>query len=456
MATSTQVEYDIFVSYRSDDIHLVRPVAEDLMAEGTRVWFAEYEVLLSGRECFDSAIRRGVSNCSFGLCFTNDNYARSEHCRNEVRLLLERLGPGRIVEIRCPHQPMTHAEFPELRNSFSFDYVGPDQVLRDIQSVIGCSLDLSSTASEAQVEWHDFSYEGIRFRLDLGGWRVRRPFLRWIGGGDRRVLTYSRSWKSETLRGNLIVGPMDFARGTLRFPDNSDDRAYYDRALKFADSFFEAHVHQAPIGVHLSFVPGHISQGAFTTQFAPGVIERLYSVTLPPLPGRRDLELAFFFFFHGAARDFFRRAHLMDRVVHSLSLESRSTAIGRILTLGRSMFSVFRKRRAQLGHAVLSGDISRVRELLERGVNPNERTLLARGPQGRTSLGTPLIAAASEGLIEMVAELLAHGAYVDGTNTRGRTALSFAAEGGYEAICSLLLDSGADPNFRDVVSELLK
>ena len=83
MQTSVEPKYNIFVSYRSKNIHIVRPIAEQLMAAGLKVWFAEYEILLSGRQRFKEAINHGINNCSFGICFTNDRYAQSEHCQKE-------------------------------------------------------------------------------------------------------------------------------------------------------------------------------------------------------------------------------------------------------------------------------------------------------------------------------------------------------------------------------------
>jgi hypothetical protein len=420
------------------------------MASGLRVWFAEYEILLSGRERFDEAIRHGVSNCSYGVCFTNDSYSRSEHCCKELRLLLERVGPTKIVEIRCPNQPQTHRDFPALRDAHTLDYSNPTTLLRDLQSVTGLDTGLWSMDA-AKADWRDFAYRGSRFFLDFSGWRVRTPWFRWLGGGDRRVLTYGRSRPGTALSGHLIVGPMNVARGSSSVDDHRDDRAYYDRALKFADSFYSSHTRQTPLGVHLSFVPGRASQAGLTTRYRPGVIARLYSVTLS---GSRsgDLELAFFFFSEGTIDAFWRSAFLMDRVVHSLRVEADRTALGRLGDLGRTGLSWLGKgNRKRFGRAVLRGDVLEVRELLERGADPNA-ALPIGGPRGYVGYGTALMAAASEGLANVVKELLAHGARVDDRDSRGWTALLYAVENGYIEICTLLLESGADPNLRTAQS----
>lgn len=446
-------QYDLFISYRSEDIHMVRPVAEQLLANGLCVWFAEYEILLSGREHFEKAMAHGLSNCAYGVCFTNDKYASSPHCCKELQRLLERLGADRIIEIRCSNQPLTHQKFPALKNAHIFDYTDMIQVLRDIQSVTGYHSEFSVVEIDAPADWHIFSSSGIRCSLDFGGWNVRKPLWHWLGSNGRHFVTYQRLWKGNKLRGHLVVGTMDVARSSTIVAEDDDDRSYYKRALKFAGSFYESHVHQKPIGVHLSFVPGHLSQAVITTRYTPNVISRLYSITLLPTKSQIDLELTFFFFFNGAINDFWRQGYLMDRIVHSLRVEDHPTVVSWLMSIGQAAFSFLgTSKEKKLGKAVLRGSVPRVIELLRRGANPNATRLTAVGPRGIKVKGTPLMAAASEGLSEIVTELLAHGACVDQTDVRGWTALLYAAENGYHKICRLLMDHGADPNVRSAQS----
>jgi len=90
------------------------------MANGLRVWFAEYEVRLSKRDRFDKALAHELPHCSWGVCLTNDRYADSENCQKELQMLLNRGGPDKIVEIRCPNQPLTHSRFPGLKSAKAF------------------------------------------------------------------------------------------------------------------------------------------------------------------------------------------------------------------------------------------------------------------------------------------------------------------------------------------------
>jgi len=83
------------------------------------------------------------------------------------------------------------------------------------------------------------------------------------------------------------------------------------------------------------------------------------------------------------------------------------------------------------------GDLERVRELLEEGIDPN-----ARDAHGET----PLHKAASEGHVHVARLLLEHGANPNARDEVGWTPLHWAAYKGHVDVVKLLLKHGADPN----------
>jgi hypothetical protein len=95
---------------------------------------------------------------------------------------------------------------------------------------------------------------------------------------------------------------------------------------------------------------------------------------------------------------------------------------------------------SQLYRAADGGDTALLTQLLEIGFDPNTPL----GPPG----WTPLLIAAANGHEQAVSKLLEFGADVNALNDRGRSALMFAANYGFEAIAKALLLHGADPNIQ--------
>jgi ankyrin repeat protein len=87
--------------------------------------------------------------------------------------------------------------------------------------------------------------------------------------------------------------------------------------------------------------------------------------------------------------------------------------------------------------AVDEGDVERVKTLLDRGANVNER-----GMKGETAL----MMAAARGYVDVARVLVKSGADVAATCSAGLTALMSAASARQEEMVTFLLDNGADVN----------
>ena len=99
-----------------------------------------------------------------------------------------------------------------------------------------------------------------------------------------------------------------------------------------------------------------------------------------------------------------------------------------------------RPERHEIINAVNSDSYEAVEELLERGMNPNERI----------GYGNTALMLAVRYKPESVRALLKGGADPNLTNTSGETALMMAVQSGAEEIVDLLLDAGANTNVHDL------
>jgi ankyrin repeat protein len=103
----------------------------------------------------------------------------------------------------------------------------------------------------------------------------------------------------------------------------------------------------------------------------------------------------------------------------------------------RSALAVQQADEVALLRAASEGHLNTVRDLLDRGVDPD-----VRGEGGATAL----MAAAVQGHAEVLNALLESGADVNAEDAGGWTALMLAADGGHAEIVVALLERGADVN----------
>jgi ankyrin repeat protein len=87
--------------------------------------------------------------------------------------------------------------------------------------------------------------------------------------------------------------------------------------------------------------------------------------------------------------------------------------------------------------AAETGDIARLREMLDGGLHPD-----TQGPKGWTALRKSAV----KNNFDVAFELLKRGADVDAVNFTGKTALMMACAYGHYEVVSLLLFYGADPD----------
>ena len=306
----------IFISYKSHDAQLARGIAEQLMASGIRVWFAEYEILLKRRDRFEQSITRGLRRARFGLAITNDRYIASKYCQLELRELLTRLDPGRVLEARSPDENETHGMFPKLRNSPHVVSPELDDVLRLVHEATDLTVEAApGPPVSASAEPVGGPCLGHGYTLDSSGWDVVEEAEDRAAGGVIKGPVMRCSWSEFPIVANLFAGADPSPEARRRHRDTEDDREMYDALLDYLPRHL-GRLSARVRGVHLLF-HGELSQMAATYRIA-GYWSRKYSVTLPHPDGHDPAEFVFTFGFFGPFRQFCRYAFAMDRLVGSL------------------------------------------------------------------------------------------------------------------------------------------
>ena len=231
--------YDVFMSYKSEDVHLVRRISECLIASGYHVWFAEYEVLLQNYDRFQKAIDNGIQRSCCGVCFTNDRYVGSQYCRREIEQLLDpqNCGPDNIIEIMIPNEPRTRERYPELSHAHSLEHRFIEDTLSHIATKTGrhivCRMPSSAPGTE---ERRHFDNGRETYSLDVQGWDVSERTYLPSTSGDLEGPNISRWCGDFPMWGNLIVG--DQVDNPRAWGTTLDDRQCYKYAIDFGKHFF--------------------------------------------------------------------------------------------------------------------------------------------------------------------------------------------------------------------------
>jgi hypothetical protein len=320
--------YDVFISYKSEDVVLARQIADSLLSAGRRVWFAEYQVLLHRRDRFSHAIQEGIANARFGIALTNDRWAASPHCRFEMEALLKAMGAGRVLEIRVPREPMPHRQHPLLAASPHLESAD----LRAILEFIGRTTGLRGSVPETSPEG------AKRYRATAGG----RPCSLAIAGWERQPSSRAAEGSLEGLAlafapagGALAVNVgsgAEVSREGQRLDQGIDDRKMFDALVAWAPTHVEK-AHAKVRGVHLLFHSG-LSQMALTYWTRPHTVDgpagrmgvgdywtRKVSLVIPSRAAGQSAEFVFTFGFRGTFADYCRHTHVMDAFARSLEWE---------------------------------------------------------------------------------------------------------------------------------------
>lgn len=337
--------YDCFISYRTVSVHTVRFLAEQLVALGAKPWFAEWEILVSGRRGFQEAINRGIASSNKVICCTNSDYAQSEYCQIEAMQVLD--VPGKesrhILDLRIPEEPNA---LSDALQKYGSESVIHDE--RELQNTwesccrfLGVRWD-SLPERTRNREVNRFEVAGRPFQIAMDTkWEVKKVGKQ-IRGGNTVIALFSQKIGSVTLEGELVIGPW-----AISLPGKKDvnDRDMFEAIIATIREWNRYGKILYPRGVHVVHVPAlHVSQKpiahpAFTyldsgmdsgeqekglrVPLSQCTWHRKYSILVGAPHMTSDMEFCFDFDMRGVAHDdhstFCRYAYMMDDMVRGLS-----------------------------------------------------------------------------------------------------------------------------------------
>jgi hypothetical protein len=348
---------DIFISYKSESISFVRPVADALIANGLRVWFNEYKLLDESYWTDDTllagTIGKGASSSSAALLFMDNAWASSYWCGEEMRHLRAALSDDRLLAVYLPQRSPDSPELTErkavLASCHGLQYNGLPGLLNEINGLNWFQKKLALpeiTAKKRLIKDRKINIRRINGNL-YSMISARTLSFRW---------RFMRGWYEDTLylasRLNDFVVSFHISYKPTRtleylekFPDliAQEDRQIFRELIPFADWWVkEGRGDHDPggelVGIHLVKAPHLLqnadgeSRGHFGATFRVdyGSVNnkvawiRKYCFIIPNRGGCGELDLDFVFYIPKGTRAAEQKQYCeligyVDAIVDSLS-----------------------------------------------------------------------------------------------------------------------------------------
>lgn len=341
-------KFDAFISYKSKNADTARFIADLLIASGKKVWFAEYQVLLTDRDRFQEAIDKGIRKCKYGIALTNDDYADSEYCGREMKQLLEFCGTNNIMEIMIPSEPKTHQKYEQLENASAYIFTGnADETINFISQITGWKI---APRIEVYRKHREDIFEGDclgeAYTIDVTGWELIDKSFH--GGGP----CYVHKVEGRDIFWNLQFGE-DYSPRVYearRRLNQQNERAIYNEICDYANHYFrDLKTGYRIVGVHLLYIEG-ISHFA-VTYYDGKYWKRRYSIMLVHSKTYNAAEFVFTFQFSGPFKQYCRYVELMDDLVMALKWGESKEEVKDVI-----------KKKAPLKPSQKEGKISRIIE----------------------------------------------------------------------------------------------
>ncbi len=297
--------YDVFISYKSKDANIVRRVVDVLKANGLKVWFAEWNILLVNYEDFQNEIEEGIERSNSALIFTNQDWFDSEHCNFEMRMIEKKHKriEMHLYQVRTGNIENVGTKFPLLDNDrLSFEFAGDYNKLFDfIQTCLNTELQLF----EADLNEKAITMQNDEITVNMSLYASNAIKQERFYGKEKSLIgAYQLEGLTESSFIETYMFAYYFGKSEV-LPENAsfnitsnDDRELYNHYRGYAEKWMKQYKY-FKLGLHL-FHFKNSSHFALTYTYPSGkknmrVIEKRYVINTNTNPDGQVEELHVFF-----------------------------------------------------------------------------------------------------------------------------------------------------------------
>jgi hypothetical protein len=254
MEERTKEQYDLFVTYKKEDISVVRPVVDALIAAGVEAWFAEWRILLSEAEEFEDEIDSAIVQSKGALIFANARWLASADCQREAAIILSHLAPEKIVVVEVGDCEGVYRQYPQLRKALVVPAKDNPEAAELFDAIAKL---LQITASPAATRWlrKDASYvpamplDKFGLKVDLESFR-RRATERIVRRPENSAGQYGYGEEENGLRLSIeCISHSTTLAGSQELLAETPDFEAYDKLRSYADQWARLSNYE-PEGLH--------------------------------------------------------------------------------------------------------------------------------------------------------------------------------------------------------------
>jgi hypothetical protein len=258
-------QFDFFISYKREDVGNVRQVVDALIGSGARVWFAEYEILISNYNDFQAEIDRGIDSSLAAVIFTNDRWVESPFCQKEYERIARVIKPTKIVDVQIPPEKQPYAVFPSLRNCPSMIWKNNlEEIILFISLKAGIPLDTAWMQRKKSRVPHRKASLRFGVSLDTGSLSMVPTPMEAILWNQAHGAMVGETYYFRDVAGDFVLQAMVHISPFFRIIDNPstqdsgamDDRELY-RAFQVPAAEWLGRTGYRQTGLHVLRWQGH-------------------------------------------------------------------------------------------------------------------------------------------------------------------------------------------------------
>ncbi len=248
--------FDVFISYNTQSSLEARRIAEYLIANKVKVWFAEYMIPLNSQyneSHFRKQYIEGINKSKLCIVIKNQYYFASKYCLEEYEQINKTHDLQNIITVFVGD----NSDECSLENGVLYDQ-SLKSIFEKLRNELGKKLILPKDYTNLfQCESIDCIHISHLFQFDITGWGVTKKDTIRLKVDKYDTVGPLLKQSFEGVQVNLQFSVGRDSQSSVRYlkdADFVDDRTFRKEMIEFANKYFSKKSRLKITGIHLLFL----------------------------------------------------------------------------------------------------------------------------------------------------------------------------------------------------------